>query len=539
MTPARFRVLLVATLLAVQLGTVAVFVEDARVRTAEALDASARAALAELADATLERTRDFLRNAEAPLLGTTALVAIGWLSPDDDAALERHFLVQLRGRPWLRALHVGRADGSLLSVARDGEDFRVEHVRPHGAGPGHDTIDYVGADGKSGARLEHARPFDPRSRPWYRAARGDGVGWVAPFVAAGRTSGAAAALELPRTAGTVPAVLGIDVDLEIISGFVARFARSEGGLAAVVAADGTIVGASAEGWLGRGADGRLPTLRELEAEETGSGGLGSLAAAAGGRAEAIPIEWAGRRGLGLVRELPETGWRLLVKVPVDADAVALGTYFSTRLHSLLGALALLAVVATVTVLGMSVPFARFHRDATTDALTGALTRAEFERRLDERMRRHRRGEERLVVIGLDLDGFKAVNDAHGHAAGDEVLVAFVRRLSGRLRRDDLIGRPGGDEFLLALTLPLDEDPRLLVDSIRRSVVAEPVRGRHGSYSVGATAGIACHDSAEDTRASLLERADRALVNGKCVAKNHTYVADLPQPAAPSAPALSA
>lgn len=537
MNPVRFRVLLVTTLLAVQLGTVAVFVEDARWRAAEALDTQAREALSELADTALERTRDFLATAEAPLQGIAALVAADWLDPGDDAALERQFLAQVRGRPWLRALYLGRPDGSLVAVAREEGAFRVKRVRQRGEGAWA-TIDRFDRDGRRGEHVERWEGYDPRVRPWYRLAETvPGVGWVDPYVFFTQPiPGVSAALSLPAPEsmdGEELGVLGIDIDVRAFSRFVSTLAREEGSSAVLMDASGAVIGASSADWLGRGAEGRLPRLEELADESLAA--IATADAERAGRDTPIEIEREGRRLLGVARRLPETGWTLLVKMPVGGDAAALGSYFSTRLRALLGALALLALVATAAVLGMSVPFARIHRDATTDALTGALSRAEFERRLDERLKRQRRRDERLVVVGLDLDGFKAVNDTHGHAAGDEVLVAFVGRLRGRLRRDDLVGRPGGDEFLLALTLPAADDPQAVVESIRRALVAEPVRGRSGLYPIGVTAGVAVREDA-DTRAALLERADAALVAGKAVAKNRTYSAEA-KSGAPGRPTL--
>ena len=72
----------------------------------------------------------------------------------------------------------------------------------------------------------------------------------------------------------------------------------------------------------------------------------------------------------------------------------------------------------MAVLGVTMPVRRLHRDATLNLLTGALARSEFERRLDGRLkaRQWRERDDRVVVIALDLDGFKAVDDRHGSSS---------------------------------------------------------------------------------------------------------------------------
>jgi GGDEF domain-containing protein len=89
-------------------------------------------------------------------------------------------------------------------------------------------------------------------------------------------------------------------------------------------------------------------------------------------------------------------------------------------------------------------------EATTDPLTGVLTRRAFERAADLEMTRAARTGQPLTLAVLDLDDFKAINDQDGHAAGDAVLVGLTSAWRAALRPEDVIGRFGGDEFLLLL-----------------------------------------------------------------------------------------
>ena len=166
-----------------------------------------------------------------------------------------------------------------------------------------------------------------------------------------------------------------------------------------------------------------------------------------------------------------------------------------------------------------------HENATTDHLTGALNRSEFERRLTQMMRNRREHEldTDLVVMALDLDGFKEVNDVFGHGAGDSVLRIIVQRLQRRVRKTDLIGRVGGDEFMVAMRLDRGIDQVETIRQIRRSVVSEPVKTSLGVHMIGVTAGVGFQENGESLE-QLVERADRALVTGKALRKDCLYVA---------------
>ena len=110
---------------------------------------------------------------------------------------------------------------------------------------------------------------------------------------------------------------------------------------------------------------------------------------------------------------------------------------------------------------------RTRYEADTDALTGLANRRALERTLDGRADARRRTRSRSVaLLMLDLDGFKAINDTHGHAAGDEALREVARRLRRCVRERDLVARLGGDEFVVVLT-DLGGRSRAVQDSIDR------------------------------------------------------------------------
>lgn len=160
--------------------------------------------------------------------------------------------------------------------------------------------------------------------------------------------------------------------------------------------------------------------------------------------------------------------------------------------------------------------------ANTDMLTGALSRRNFLNKAEQEMARSIRYELPLMVLMLDLDHFKQINDRYGHAAGDEVLRGFVQTVTGVLRESDLIGRIGGEEFAVLLPNTSLEGGRALAQRIIDSVRANPVQVacEHIVYTVSVGAGCL---STETTFPELLGVADVALYRAKHAGRDRLEV----------------
>ena len=156
---------------------------------------------------------------------------------------------------------------------------------------------------------------------------------------------------------------------------------------------------------------------------------------------------------------------------------------------------------------------RIERLAYTDPLTGLGNRRRLEERVEAALWEARLGGHALALLFCDLDGFKAVNDAHGHAIGDELLMVLARRLREQVRRTDLLARLGGDEFLIALP-GLDparagEDARRVAEGVAE-VLSQPVDIGSRRVSVGVSIGIGVHPGDGSTFGELLHQADQRM-----------------------------
>jgi diguanylate cyclase (GGDEF)-like protein len=149
--------------------------------------------------------------------------------------------------------------------------------------------------------------------------------------------------------------------------------------------------------------------------------------------------------------------------------------------------------------------------ALHDALTGAANRARFFAELELQV-----AGGRTAVLYVDLDGFKPVNDEHGHRVGDEVLVEVTRRLRSVVRPSDLVARLGGDEFaVLCPGIGATDEATTIADRVV-AAVAEPMVISGHTLAVGASVGVAVTE--RDPGEWLLESADRALYEVKASGK---------------------
>ncbi len=169
----------------------------------------------------------------------------------------------------------------------------------------------------------------------------------------------------------------------------------------------------------------------------------------------------------------------------------------------------------------SAEFERTLESAMTDPLTGLFNRRQFHQVLERECARSRRHGSTFSLVLLDVDGFKAVNDEHGHVSGDVALRKIARVIRRGVRDADAACRLGGDEF--ALVLPETErlGAYLVADRLRSRIEATFARTGAGGKDVRLTVsgGIAVHPTDGSTPSQLVDRADRGLYEAKREGRN--------------------
>lgn len=167
-------------------------------------------------------------------------------------------------------------------------------------------------------------------------------------------------------------------------------------------------------------------------------------------------------------------------------------------------------------------------NAYHDALTGLPNRALFTERLEQAVVQRSAAEHPPAVLFLDLDRFKEVNDAQGHAAGDALLVEAAARLRAEVRAGDTVARFGGDEF--AALVHSDPQGRAAGELAGRlhAALTRPYRLGADSFLVGASVGVAFWRPGSSA-AQLLRQADLAMYEAKNEGKGRVVVRDAPHP----------
>jgi diguanylate cyclase (GGDEF)-like protein len=193
-----------------------------------------------------------------------------------------------------------------------------------------------------------------------------------------------------------------------------------------------------------------------------------------------------------------------------------------RARGMAFAAGLLLVALTIATLLMIMGDARrrrrlaqsLERQANHDPLTMLPNRRFFLEWLGYALAQARRDGNQVALLYIDLDGFKAVNDRHGHRRGDAVLAAIAERLRATKREGDLLARLGGDEF--ALAAPNARDGRELSALGERllATLVDPSQPRLADVPLGASIGVALSPDDADDAPGLIAAADSAMYAAK-------------------------
>lgn len=170
--------------------------------------------------------------------------------------------------------------------------------------------------------------------------------------------------------------------------------------------------------------------------------------------------------------------------------------------------------------------ARLEQLAATDPLTGLLNRRALQERLTSEIERAARYEHQLVLLMIDLDHFKEVNDTYGHLVGDEVLREIACVLTNEVRTVDIVGRYGGEEFVVVLPEQGLEGGRAFAERVRERVAQTVFKGGdelENGVRLTISVGIASYPSENMHSADeLIARADEALYRAKAAGRDRVH-----------------
>jgi diguanylate cyclase (GGDEF)-like protein len=207
----------------------------------------------------------------------------------------------------------------------------------------------------------------------------------------------------------------------------------------------------------------------------------------------------------------DTGWLAILVAVITLAVLAI---------ALLVAILDTRMAARTSVLSSSLAMAneQLVELALHDTLTKLPNRILLQDRLEQALEKAERKQLRFAVMFLDLDGFKAVNDAYGHHIGDQLLVEIAQRIRGTLRSRDTVARIGGDEFIIVLELEDMADAVHVADTLI-GAVDRPVMVAGHRLQVTTSVGVAMYPEDGRTPHALLTNADAAMYHAKSSGSN--------------------
>lgn len=159
-------------------------------------------------------------------------------------------------------------------------------------------------------------------------------------------------------------------------------------------------------------------------------------------------------------------------------------------------------------------FEMVKESAIRDGLTGLLNHSSFVERFEEELNRSRRYQTSLVLLILDLDKFKRINDTYGHLYGDHVLIETARRLKANVRNIDVVARYGGEEFAIILLNATKENIQPTAERIVASVSAKEFTQDETVVQMAISGGMAEYPVDGETMRELIAKADEAMYQVK-------------------------
>jgi diguanylate cyclase (GGDEF)-like protein len=222
----------------------------------------------------------------------------------------------------------------------------------------------------------------------------------------------------------------------------------------------------------------------------------------------------------LFKDTPETWYGSIIGIPLKMNTRVVGVMNLARTNSgefdrsEIRLLSLLADQAAIAIIN-----ARLHETVQQQARSDELTKLPNRRALDERLEKAIAqsvySSKPFSTVMMDLDGFKAINDAYGHEFGDEVLQQVASVLGRSLRSSDFLARYGGDEWTLVLNETNLAQAQVVIRKIQNGLRNNPIHLPDGKTTrMGVSGGIALYPAHANTAAGLICAADEALYRAK-------------------------
>lgn len=404
---------------------------------------NAESMMAQVSTTVFERIQNFLAPAEKAVRVLYGLITRGTIIPNT-TALEDFLLEQLSSQPQLTGMYFGGTDGSFIFARREKKGLSLKRIAVVNGRRQVTLRLYNNVALLLSTQSSQDDGFDPRSRPWYKAAISrQNLIWTSPYVFfSSQRPGVTTAIPVKNSQSQIIGVVGADIEISALSEFIGQMPISKNGQAFIVDVSGAVV-ALPRFTLQSGSR-ELPKLQEVGSEPA------QLLEQNANASELLEYRIGNTDWIGSLRPLSvnqDNTWSLGIYMPRQDFVEQSEAIFNRQLWQTMAICIFVVLLAVPLVWQFSIPVEGWYTRATTDELTGLLNRKEF---LSRAAKLLAQGHTSAVLVRLDVDKLQMINHIFGREAGDKALKIVANGFEQRIRKTDLTARIGEDDFVLLL-----------------------------------------------------------------------------------------
>ena len=506
---------LVIMLVFLQLITVISILLLSRINTERVLIENAYGTMAKTIAQSVEHTRSFLKPAYKTNDTLRILANGGVISFNDIETVEKLFFTELTNNNDFAGIYIASQSGDFIYMLR----------QPHPTNSKKNTFQTKTITMNGSARQVMFRwrnndfskikqqnitsyDYDPRSRPWYKLAiETRSSAWTEPYrFFTSKKRGITVSAPINNKTGYVKGVVGIDIELDKLSGFLKSISDHSNEYIRITDEYGYLVADSGNSL--KLSSNELNSLIQPRQAETHTENFGTFVKH---QQEYLYVQES------LKQNIHEPEWHIFTSAKTspfltEIRAIEKRNIFIAAMTFLLSVF-ISIMIATKT----SKPVENWMNQATTDSLTKLYNRHYFFNAGNNLYSEHsKKPDHQLALMMIDLDSFKRVNDSYGHNVGDDVLKSVAKHIKSLTNEDNtLLARFGGEEFIILTKTASHKEALQLAETIRKEIANLIVKTTAGDIQVTASIGVSFSDT-EHTMSFLefIDSADKALYHSK-------------------------